>query len=92
MSSVIPLFALEVILALVNIVSLATFGIDKQKSRKGGWRIPESRLLLIAFFGPFGAYLGMLLFRHKTRKLKFLTVPIFLILQVVLIGYFYFIN
>ena len=66
------------------------FGVDKLQSKKRGWRIPESRLLLAAFFGPFGAYAGMLLFRHKTRKIKFLLVPIFLIIQVVLIVYFYF--
>jgi uncharacterized membrane protein YsdA (DUF1294 family) len=32
----------------------------------------------------------MLLFRHKTRKIKFLLVPIFLIIQVILMVYFYF--
>jgi uncharacterized membrane protein YsdA (DUF1294 family) len=31
----------------------------------------------------------MLLFKHKTRKLKFLTVPIFLFIQVFLLAYFY---
>jgi len=66
------------------------FGVDKLQSKKRGWRIPESRLLLAAFFGPFGAYAGMLLFRHKTRKIKFLLVPIFLIIQVILILHFYF--
>jgi uncharacterized membrane protein YsdA (DUF1294 family) len=83
---------LWIFFAIVNSVSLAIFGIDKLKSKKGGWRVPESRLLLVAFFGPFGAYAGMLLFRHKTRKIKFLLVPIFLILQVLLIVYFFFIK
>jgi uncharacterized membrane protein YsdA (DUF1294 family) len=81
---------LQLLLVIVNSVALAIFGIDKLKSKRGGWRIPESRLLLIAFFGPFGAYAGMLLFRHKTRKIKFLLVPIFLLVQVFLIWYFYF--
>ncbi len=80
------------ILFTVNGIALAVFGIDKWQSKKGGWRIPESRLLLIAFFGPFGAYMGMLLFRHKTRKIKFLLVPVFLFLQALLIAYFYFIR
>jgi uncharacterized membrane protein YsdA (DUF1294 family) len=35
---------------------------------------------------------GMLLFRHKTRKIKFLLVPIFLILQAILLAYLYFIK
>jgi uncharacterized membrane protein YsdA (DUF1294 family) len=68
------------------------FGVDKLRSKRGGWRVPESRLLLIALFGPFGAYAGMLLFRHKTRKIKFLLVPMFLLAQLSLIVYFYFLR
>ncbi|MCW4046656.1 MAG: DUF1294 domain-containing protein [Candidatus Bathyarchaeota archaeon] len=79
---------LQISLAVVNILALAVFGIDKLNSKKGSWRIPESRLLLIAFLGPFGAYAGMLLFRHKTRKIKFLLVPIFLLIQLFLMVYF----
>ncbi len=81
--------AILVFLVVVNIVSFIFFGVDKLKSVSGGWRISESRLLLIAFFGPFGAFVGMLLFRHKTRKAKFLVVPIFLLIQLWLILYFH---
>ena len=70
---------------VVNGIALASFGVDKLNSKRGNWRIPESRLLALALFGPFGAYMGMLLFRHKTHKSKFLMVPLFLILQVILI-------
>jgi uncharacterized membrane protein YsdA (DUF1294 family) len=83
---------LHVLLIIVNCVALIIFGVDKWQSKKRGWRVPESRLLLVAFFGPFGAYVGMLLFRHKTRKIKFLLVPIFLILQAILLAYLYFIK
>jgi uncharacterized membrane protein YsdA (DUF1294 family) len=83
---------LQIFLIIVNGVALVVFGVDKLQSKKRGWRIPETRLLLIAFFGPFGAYGGMLLFRHKTRKIKFLLVPIFLLIQAILIAYFYFIK
>jgi len=79
---------LQILLIVVNGVALIIFGVDKLQSKKRGWRIPESRLLLVAFFGPFGAYAGMLLFRHKTRKVKFLLVPIALFIQVVLIVYY----
>jgi len=88
----IQILFLQLFLVIVNSVALAIFGVDKLKSKRRGWRIAESRLLLIAFFGPFGAYAGMLLFRHKTRKIKFLIVPIFLFVQVFLIAYFYLIN
>jgi uncharacterized membrane protein YsdA (DUF1294 family) len=80
---------LLVFLVIVNIISLMFFGVDKLKSKRGGWRIPEARLLLVAFFGPFGAYAGMLLFKHKTRRVKFLLVPIFLFIHLCLIVYFH---
>ena len=75
-------------LAVVNIASLIIFGFDKWRSIKGGCRVPELRLLLVAFIGPFGAFAGMLLFRHKTRKVKFLLIPIFLFAQIFFIAYF----
>lgn len=55
----------------------------------GGMRIPESRLLLLAFLGPFGALPVMLLFRHKTRKPRFLLVPLFVLFQLVLVFSFH---
>ena len=78
---------LVILLAIANIVSLIIFVFDKLKSKSGGQRIPESRLLLAALAGPFGAYIGMLLFRHKTRKTKFLLVPLFVLIQIGLIVY-----
>jgi uncharacterized membrane protein YsdA (DUF1294 family) len=74
-----------VFLVILNIISLIFFGVDKLKSVRNGWRIPELRLLLLALLAPFGAYAGTLLFRHKTRKAKFLLVPLFLIIQLYLI-------
>ena len=79
---IIPLIA-------VNVGSLLIFGFDKYKSVKGGRRVPESRLLIIAFFGPFGAFAGMLLFKHKTRKVKFVLIPIFLLVHIFIISYFF---
>lgn len=62
------------------------FGSDKRKAAKGEWRIPESALLKAALIGPFGAWTGMRLFRHKTRKTKFrLLVPVFILLRVALL-------
>ena len=75
------------LLAVANSASMIAFGMDKLMSIKGGWRVPESTLLAIGFFGPFGAYAGMLLFRHKTRKPKFLLVPMFLVAQLCLLAY-----
>jgi uncharacterized membrane protein YsdA (DUF1294 family) len=78
---------LLILLFVVNSISLALFGIDKLSGMRRGWRIPESKLLLAAFLGPFGAFAGMLIFRHKTRKIKFVLVPIFMCIQLLLIVY-----
>ena len=62
------------------------FGSDKRKAAKGEWRTPESALLKAALIGPFGAWAGMRLFRHKTRKTKFrLLVPVFMLLRIALL-------
>jgi len=80
---------IQMLMLTVNIISLVAFGIDKLNSKKRGYRIRESNLLALAFFGPFGALAGMLFFRHKTRKIKFLLVPIFGILQALFLVRFY---
>ena len=74
------------VLLLVNVLAFALYGIDKLKAKKGAWRIPESTLLLVAFLGgSLCAFLGMELFRHKTKHAKFkVLVPLFLILHIVL--------
>ena len=76
-------------LLLVNIVAFAAYGIDKRKAQKGKWRIPESTLLLLAFFGGApGALMGMRAFRHKTKHRKFkILVPLFLVLHIALAGW-----
>jgi uncharacterized membrane protein YsdA (DUF1294 family) len=92
MNLMISVTFIQIILVIINIAAFVVFGVDKIQSKRGRWRISELKLLLLAFFGPFGAYAGMLLFRHKTRKTKFLLVPFFLIVQVFLLIYFYFFN
>ena len=74
---------------LVNIVAFVVYGIDKRKAQKGRWRIPESTLLLLAFFGgALGALLGMRAFHHKTKHWKFkILVPLFLAMQLALAGW-----
>ena len=56
----------------LNLFAFAMFGIDKAKARVGAWRVAESTLLMLAFFGgTLGAYAGRAVFRHKTRKQPF---------------------
>lgn len=78
-------------LLLMNLLAFVLYGIDKLKAKKGAWRIPEATLLLVAFLGgSVGAFLGMEIFRHKTKHAKFkILVPLFLILQIALAIYMF---
>ena len=76
-------------LLLINLFAFALYGVDKVKSKKGAWRIPEATLLLVAFLGgSVGALLGMEVFRHKTKHAKFrILIPLFMILHIDLAVY-----
>lgn len=73
----------ETYLILVNVLGLVIMHLDKNKARRGQWRIPENTLLAIAILGgSIGIFLGMQLFRHKTKKLKFVMgIPLILAVQ-----------
>ena len=77
---------LLIYLLLINAAALLLMLADKQKAKKNLWRIPERILLLTALLGgSLGSLLGMYLFRHKTKHLKFtLLVPLFLFVQMVI--------
>ena len=67
--------ALLLFLGGMSLVTLTVYGLDKAKARARRWRIPESVLLLLSFFGgAAGGLLGMLIFRHKTRRWYFWAV------------------
>ncbi|NLV25733.1 MAG: DUF1294 domain-containing protein [Methanomicrobiales archaeon] len=73
-----------VLYLIFNVIALALFGIDKHRAMIDKYRISEQRLLTAAFFGPFGAYTGMRLFRHKIRKPVFsIVVPVFILIHAV---------
>ena len=80
--------AIGIYLAFVNIAAFTMYGMDKRHAKRGQWRIPERYLLAIALLGGgLGAFLGMRLFHHKTRKLRFrLVVPMALVLSLVVGG------
>lgn len=70
-------------LGAAGLVSFILFGIDKKRARQGEWRIPERVLLGSALLGGgLGALIGMRVFRHKTKHLKFqLGVPFAIVLN-----------
>jgi uncharacterized membrane protein YsdA (DUF1294 family) len=71
---------------ILNMYSFLLFRSDKIRATTQEWRISEKKLLAVSFFGPFGAYAGMKKYRHKTQKLKFKLVGVFIFIQVLLIA------
>ena len=73
-------------LALTNLVAFAAYGIDKLKAIRHEYRISEAALLTLSFIGgSAGALLGMLIFRHKIRKPRFVILnPLFLVIHLIL--------
>ena len=82
------------LLIIWNVFTFLIMGIDKYKSKHQKQRIRERTLLLSAFaFGGFGSLFGSLLFRHKTKKLKFqILLPCAAIIQLILLIYYFWIN
>ena len=68
-----------------NIIVMLIYGVDKILARMHKRRISEMTLLLSAFLmGGCGAILGMVLFNHKTSKIKFrILVPLAFVAEVV---------
>ncbi len=61
-----------VYLMVINLIAFALMGIDKWKSKRNKWRIPEKTLFLFPCLGGgIGGLLGMYHFRHKTRHWYF---------------------
>lgn len=70
-------------LVAANIVGFVLMGADKSKARRGAWRIPEKTFFIVSLLGgSLGTFLGMMIFRHKTRHWYFiLGIPLIMILQ-----------
>ena len=82
-------YLLLVYLAVMSLIAFVAFGLDKFKAKTNRWRIPERTLFLLAILGGgAGAFLGMKVFRHKTRHSQFVFgIPAIMILQLALAGF-----
>ena len=68
----------------INTISFILMGIDKYCAIKNKWRISEATLLTLSLVGgALGSLLGMMLFHHKTKKLKFqILIPISILILI----------
>lgn len=69
-------------LFIINLITFLVYCWDKHNAVYSKWRIPEAVLWMLAIIGgAYGASMGMLLFRHKTKHLTFqIIVPVCFIL------------
>ena len=77
-----------VIVLLWNFLVFIVYGMDKLKAVKKLTRLPEWMLLFFALlFGGIGAMFGMVVFNHKTSKIKFrILVPLCAVLNILVLN------
>ena len=70
---------------IINTATMLLMYIDKTRARSHAWRIPESLMFTASFIGgAIGTLLGMELFRHKTKHIKFkLGIPALIIVNLI---------
>lgn len=69
------IFGYLVLVLVMSLVCFVLYGVDKRRAGRGGRRVPEQTLHLLALAGGWpGAFLGQRHFRHKTKKVPFLIV------------------
>jgi uncharacterized membrane protein YsdA (DUF1294 family) len=71
-------------LLLINLIGFIVMGADKRKAKRRSRRVSEKRLFLTALAGgSAGVWIGMQLWRHKTKHESFTVgVPFLFILNV----------
>lgn len=73
-------------LIIINIISFIIFGFDKRQAINKKRRISENKLIMFSLLGGvFGSYLGMKIFHHKTKKIKFkIIIPLIMIIWIII--------
>ena len=77
------------LLIIMSIILFISMGADKRRARLQRFRIPESRLFLLAILGGgAGGWAGMYVFHHKTKHRKFVILfPLITAVQVAALVY-----
>lgn len=78
-------------LIIMNIIGIVIMFIDKEKAKNHQWRVSEKMLFLVSIIGgSLGTFLGMQLFRHKTKHAQFVIgFPAILIIHIGLAVFFF---
>lgn len=81
-------------LLVINLITFLAMYIDKRKAKWGKWRTKESTLFtLVLLGGGIGGIAGMYIFRHKTKKPRFVIgFPAILIIEIICTIIFLFIR
>ena len=76
--------------SIINILTFLAMGFDKNQAIHKKRRISEITLISLSFLGGgFGSLLGMNIFHHKTKKVKFiLLIPLSILLTIIFITMF----
>jgi len=76
-------------LIIINLYGFISMGYDKLQAKSGKVRIPEMNFFITAFLGgAAGVFLGMKVFRHKTKHYSFLIgIPLLLGLNILIVYY-----
>ena len=71
-------------ISIINLFGFLIMGIDKYKAKHHAWRIPEKFFFLVGLFGgTLGIWIGMYMFRHKTKHWYFVVgIPVLFFIQV----------
>lgn len=79
------------VLLIWNVIVFTIYALDKFFAKRDMWRIKESLLILSAFLlGGVGAIASMVIFRHKTKKFKFIiAIPLSVVFNAVIISLIY---
>lgn len=73
-------------ITIMNVAGFCFMWLDKAKAKAGAWRIAERTLFGIAAAGgSFGVWMGMEVFRHKTKHWYFkYGIPVICLIEVLL--------
>ena len=88
-----------IVLAVLNVGAFLAYGYDKKIAQRNGLRdddvdmrrVSEKALFIWAFLGALGAFIGMKVWRHKTKHWYFVWgVPAILVAELAAAAYFFY--